>query len=63
MRLGFIMVSMRQNDMLMFSYFLVYTNLSFFPLQAHCKGCPDFDFHRYMMRVLEADFKELVGIR
>ena len=32
-------------------------------LQTHCRGNPKFDFHKYMMRVLEADFKKVVGIR
>ncbi|CAN1825007.1 MLO-like protein 1 [Linum perenne] len=29
--------------------------------KTHCKGNPQFNFHKYMMRVLEADFK-VVGI-
>ncbi|CAN1215442.1 MLO-like protein 1 [Linum perenne] len=29
--------------------------------QTHCKGNPQFNFHKYMMRALEADFK-VVGI-
>ncbi|KAH9726460.1 MLO-like protein 1 [Citrus sinensis] len=28
----------------------------------HCRGNPQFNFHRYMMRALEADFKKVVGI-
>ncbi|CAN0922974.1 MLO-like protein 1 [Linum grandiflorum] len=28
----------------------------------HCKGNPQFNFHKYMMRALEADFKKVVGI-
>ncbi|ONK55497.1 uncharacterized protein A4U43_UnF2460 [Asparagus officinalis] len=31
-------------------------------IQTHCKGNPKFDFHRYMLRALEADFKKVVGI-
>ncbi|KAK8664127.1 hypothetical protein V6N13_083927 [Hibiscus sabdariffa] len=29
---------------------------------AHCSGHPEFDFHKYMMRTLEVDFKKIVGI-
>ena len=29
----------------------------------HCRGNPKFDFHKYMMRVFEADCKKVVGIR
>ncbi|KAF3321435.1 MLO-like protein 13 [Carex littledalei] len=28
----------------------------------HCKSNPKFDFHKYMMRTLEDDFKKVVGI-
>ncbi|KAK1292289.1 MLO-like protein 13 [Acorus calamus] len=28
----------------------------------HCRGNPNFDFHNYMMKVLESDFKQVVGI-
>nr|CAB3475044.1 unnamed protein product [Digitaria exilis] len=28
----------------------------------HCRANPKFDFHRYMLRALEADFKKVVGI-
>jgi hypothetical protein len=35
-------------------------NISF---QTHCRANPKFDFHRYMLRALEADFKKVVGIR
>ncbi|OMO66856.1 Mlo-related protein [Corchorus capsularis] len=28
----------------------------------HCRGNPKFNFHNYMMRALEADFKKVVGI-
>eukprot|EP00252_Welwitschia_mirabilis_P003991 TRINITY_DN14103_c0_g1_i1.p1 TRINITY_DN14103_c0_g1~~TRINITY_DN14103_c0_g1_i1.p1 ORF type:complete len:312 (-),score=42.51 TRINITY_DN14103_c0_g1_i1:24-959(-) len=37
-----------------------YLRLGF--IQTHCKGNPTFNFHRYMMRTLEADFKKVVGI-
>uniref|UniRef100_A0A803KTZ4 MLO-like protein n=1 Tax=Chenopodium quinoa TaxID=63459 RepID=A0A803KTZ4_CHEQI len=29
----------------------------------HCKGNPKFNFHKYMVRAYEADFKRVVGIR
>ncbi|XVE91075.1 hypothetical protein DITRI_Ditri20bG0126800 [Diplodiscus trichospermus] len=29
----------------------------------HCPSYPQFDFHKYMMRTLEVDFKKVVGIR
>ncbi|XVF23325.1 hypothetical protein REPUB_Repub13aG0028000 [Reevesia pubescens] len=29
---------------------------------AHCPGNPEYDFHKYMMRTLEMDFKKVVGI-
>ncbi|KAG0485111.1 hypothetical protein HPP92_009190 [Vanilla planifolia] len=29
---------------------------------AHCRGNPKFDFHKYMVRALEADFKKVVGL-
>ncbi|KAL6964534.1 hypothetical protein U1Q18_035586 [Sarracenia purpurea var. burkii] len=32
-------------------------------VRAHCPSVPDFDFHEYMMRTLEVDFKRIVGIR
>lgn len=32
-------------------------------MQTHCKGNPNFNFHKYMVRALEADFKRVVGIR
>ncbi|KAI3851538.1 hypothetical protein MKX03_012029 [Papaver bracteatum] len=31
-------------------------------ITTHCKGNPKFDFHKYMVRALEADFKKVVGI-
>ncbi|KAK4254533.1 hypothetical protein QN277_009905 [Acacia crassicarpa] len=31
-------------------------------IKEHCPGNPDFDFHKYMMWALEADFKKVVGI-
>ncbi|CAN0857935.1 MLO-like protein 1, partial [Linum grandiflorum] len=31
-------------------------------IMTHCKGSPQFNFHKYMMRALEADFKKVVGI-
>ncbi|KAK4345292.1 hypothetical protein RND71_035468 [Anisodus tanguticus] len=31
-------------------------------IMTHCKGNPKFNFHEYMIRVLEADFKKVVGI-
>lgn len=32
-------------------------------LQTHTRGNPKFNFHRYMVRSLEDDFKTVVGIR
>ncbi|CDP17759.1 unnamed protein product [Coffea canephora] len=32
-------------------------------IRAHCPSMPNFDFHTYMMRTLEQDFKKIVGIR
>ncbi|KAH1082999.1 hypothetical protein J1N35_022760, partial [Gossypium stocksii] len=32
-------------------------------IMTHCKGNPKFNFHKYMIRALEDDFKEVVGIR
>ena len=34
-----------------------------FMLQTHCRGNPKFNFHKYMIRALEDDFKKVVGIR
>ncbi|BFG20028.1 hypothetical protein CerSpe_063020 [Prunus speciosa] len=31
-------------------------------IKEHCPGSPDFDFHTYMMRTLEIDFRKIVGI-
>lgn len=31
--------------------------------QTHTKGNPKFNFHKYMVRALEDDFKTVVGIR
>ncbi|KAB1218200.1 MLO-like protein 1 [Morella rubra] len=31
--------------------------------KTHCRGNPKFNFHKYMIRALEADFKKVVGIR
>ncbi|XP_065860883.1 MLO-like protein 1 isoform X2 [Euphorbia lathyris] len=31
-------------------------------IMTHCRGNRNFDFHKYMMRALEADFKKVVGI-
>ncbi|KAJ1262942.1 hypothetical protein BS78_09G147200 [Paspalum vaginatum] len=30
-------------------------------IMTHCPGNPKFDFHKYMVRVLESDFKKIVG--
>ncbi|TXG66476.1 hypothetical protein EZV62_007751 [Acer yangbiense] len=32
-------------------------------IMMHCRGSPKFNFHKYMMRALEVDFKRVVGIR
>ncbi|KAE8702335.1 hypothetical protein F3Y22_tig00110483pilonHSYRG00241 [Hibiscus syriacus] len=29
----------------------------------HCRGNPKFNFHKHMIRALEDDFKQVVGIR
>ncbi|XP_066360744.1 MLO-like protein 1 isoform X1 [Miscanthus floridulus] len=39
-----------------------YTTMRLGFIMTHCPGNPKFDFHRYMVRVLEADFKKVVGI-
>ncbi|KAK4836677.1 hypothetical protein QYF36_026191 [Acer negundo] len=39
-----------------------YTTLRLSFIMNHCRGNPKFDFHKYMMRVFEADFKKVVGI-
>ncbi|KAL6555499.1 MLO-like protein 1 [Orobanche hederae] len=31
-------------------------------IMTHCRGNPKFNFHKYMIRALEADFKKVVGI-
>ncbi|KAG6725791.1 hypothetical protein I3842_02G048400 [Carya illinoinensis] len=31
-------------------------------IMTHCRGNPKFNFHKYMMRALEDDFKQVVGI-
>ncbi|KAK9162685.1 hypothetical protein Syun_003587 [Stephania yunnanensis] len=31
-------------------------------IMTHCRGNPNFNFHKYMIRALEADFKKVVGI-
>nr|XP_011460878.1 PREDICTED: MLO-like protein 1 isoform X2 [Fragaria vesca subsp. vesca] len=31
-------------------------------IKTHCKGNPNFNFHKYMVRALEADFKKVVRI-
>ncbi|KAA0039987.1 MLO-like protein 1 [Cucumis melo var. makuwa] len=32
-------------------------------IMTHCRGNPKFNFHKYMIRALEDDFKHVVGIR
>ncbi|KAH9313306.1 hypothetical protein KI387_028341, partial [Taxus chinensis] len=39
-----------------------YSTLRLSFIETHCKSNPQFDFHKYMMRTLEADFKKVVGI-
>jgi len=39
-----------------------YTTMRLGFITTHCRANPKFDFHRYMMRALEADFKKVVGI-
>ncbi|GLJ08883.1 hypothetical protein SUGI_0097560 [Cryptomeria japonica] len=39
-----------------------YSTLRLSFIETHCKTNPKFDFHKYMMRTLEADFKKVVGI-
>ncbi|KAL4631743.1 hypothetical protein ACB092_04G001000 [Castanea dentata] len=31
-------------------------------IMTHCRGNPQFNFHKYMIRTLEADFRKVVGI-
>ena len=38
-------------------------HISFFFTQIHYPRRPDFDFHKYMIRALEYEFKRVVGIR
>lgn len=70
LRLGFIMVRAwysQISSFLKFEYALFFCckrltrNLTL--TQTHCRGNPKFNFHRYMIRALEADFKTVVGIR
>ncbi|XP_010907544.2 MLO-like protein 1 [Elaeis guineensis] len=39
-----------------------YTTMRLGFIMTHCRGNPKFDFHRYMVRAIEADFKKVVGI-
>ncbi|XP_008788294.2 MLO-like protein 1 [Phoenix dactylifera] len=39
-----------------------YTTMRLGFITTHCRGNPKFDFHKYMVRTLEADFKKVVGI-
>ncbi|KAJ0035940.1 hypothetical protein Pint_26487 [Pistacia integerrima] len=39
-----------------------YTTLRLGFIMTHCRGNPKFNFHNYLMRTLEADFKKVVGI-
>ncbi|WVZ67893.1 hypothetical protein U9M48_016910 [Paspalum notatum var. saurae] len=39
-----------------------YTTMRLGFIMTHCRANPKFDFHRYMVRALEADFKKVVGI-
>uniref|UniRef100_A0A0D6QZE3 MLO-like protein n=1 Tax=Araucaria cunninghamii TaxID=56994 RepID=A0A0D6QZE3_ARACU len=39
-----------------------YSTLRLSFIETHCRSNPQFDFHKYMMRTLEADFKKVVGI-
>ncbi|XP_073149251.1 MLO-like protein 1 isoform X2 [Henckelia pumila] len=39
-----------------------YTALRLGFITTHCKGNPKFNFHKYLMRALEDDFKTVVGI-
>ncbi|GJN14431.1 hypothetical protein PR202_gb01257 [Eleusine coracana subsp. coracana] len=32
-------------------------------IMTHCRANPKFDFHKYMLRALESDFKKIVGTR
>ncbi|CAL9098836.1 MLO-like protein 1 isoform X1 [Musa acuminata AAA Group] len=39
-----------------------YVTLRLIFIMTHCKGHPKFDFHKYMIRAFESDFKKVVGI-
>ncbi|KAG6477143.1 MLO-like protein 1 isoform X1 [Zingiber officinale] len=39
-----------------------YTTMRLGFIMTHCKGNPKFNFYKYMIRVLESDFKKVVGI-
>lgn len=39
-----------------------YTTMRLGFIMTHCRGNPKFDFYKYMVRALEADFKKVVGI-
>ncbi|KAL3507005.1 hypothetical protein ACH5RR_032387 [Cinchona calisaya] len=39
-----------------------YTTLRLGFIMTHCRGNPKFNFYKYMIRALEADFKKVVGI-
>ncbi|KAJ1380350.1 Mlo-related protein, partial [Sesbania bispinosa] len=41
---------------------LDYTTLRLGFIRTHCRGNPKFNFHKYMIRALEDDFKRVVGI-
>uniref|UniRef100_A0A7N2MCS7 MLO-like protein n=1 Tax=Quercus lobata TaxID=97700 RepID=A0A7N2MCS7_QUELO len=40
-----------------------YTTLRLGFIMTHCRSNPKFNFHKYMIRALEDDFKKVVGIR
>ncbi|MCL7051424.1 hypothetical protein MKW94_012131 [Papaver nudicaule] len=69
MRSGFIMVITTQKNLVVTYYFshfvgeLYNLNVIYFPMQCHCPSNPDYNFHKYMLRTLEYDFKRVVGIR
>lgn len=72
LRLGFIMVCAKVLNSRFLCSNMYYSSLhlcanslhsSRILLQTHCRGNPKFDFHKYMIRALEADFKTVVGIR
>ncbi|KAL3737494.1 hypothetical protein ACJRO7_019093 [Eucalyptus globulus] len=39
-----------------------YTTMRLGFIMTHCRGTPKFNFHKYMIRALEANFKKVVGI-